>query len=203
MTSGPSTQLGERIKALRQSRKWRMVDVAERSGLSISTISKVEKGQMSMTYDKLIQLAAGLGIELSELFAGGPANSASAKAEAPPVTGRRATSPVEGGTYVKADWYEYWYLCPDFSHKHMIPILGRSTARSLEEFGELIRHAGQEFIFILEGEMDVYTEFYEPRRLRKGESMYFDSSMGHAYVTVSDEPCRFLTVCTSDRLSVA
>lgn len=204
MTANHTSLLGQRVRTLRTAQKLRIADVAERAGLSISTISKVENGQMSMTYDKLFLLAKGLGVELSALFSDSASpgtHKSVARQEAPRVTGRRAMSGVAGGPYMKADWYEYWYLCPDFSHKDMIPILGRTTARSLEEFGELIHHPGQEFLYILEGEMDVYTEFYEPTRLKKGESLYFDSSMGHAYVTASDEPCRFLTVCSTDRLA--
>lgn len=202
MATNPSSMLGQRVKALRLAQKWRIADVAERAGLSISTISKVENGQMSMTYDKLIQLAKGLGVELSVLFSHDDSRKPAKGSDEPRVTGRRAVSGVGGGTYMKADWYEYWYLCPDFSHKDMIPIYGRTTARSLEEFGELIRHPGQEFLYILEGEMDVHTEFYAPTRLKQGESLYFDSSMGHAYVTASEEPCRFLTVCSTDRLAM-
>lgn len=200
MTINHTTLLGQRVKSIRTAKKLRIADVASRAGLSGSTISKVENGQMSMTYDKLIQLAEGLGVELSALFAvGGGDAPAGAPTARPAVTGRRDISDVEGGTYVQTQWYEYWYLCPDFSRKDMVPILGRTTARSLEEFGPLIHHPGQEFLFILSGEMDVHTEFYEPTRLKAGQSMYFDSSMGHAYISASEEPCRFLTVCSSGK----
>lgn len=202
MTINHTTLLGQRVKAIRTAKKLRIADVASRAGLSGSTISKVENGQMSMTYDKLIQLAEGLGVELSALFAGEETPGGGAGASGTPrpaITGRRDMSDVEGGTYVKTQWYEYWYLCPNFSHKDMVPILGRTTARSLADFGPLIRHPGQEFLFILSGEMDVYTEFYEPTRLKAGQSMYFDSSMGHAYISTSDEPCRFMTVCSSGK----
>ncbi|MBP7339136.1 helix-turn-helix domain-containing protein [Niveispirillum sp.] len=198
MTINHTTLLGQRVKAIRTAKKLRIADVAGRAGLSGSTISKVENGQMSMTYDKLIQLAEGLDVELSALFSGEDAQGGGGGSR-PAITGRRDMSDVEGGTYVKTQWYEYWYLCPNFSHKDMVPILGRTTARSLAEFGPLMRHPGQEFLFILSGEMDVYTEFYEPTRLKAGQSMYFDSSMGHAYISVSEEPCRFMTVCSSGK----
>lgn len=198
MTINHTTVLGQRVKSIRTAKNLRIADVASRAGLSGSTISKVENGQMSMTYDKLIQLAEGLGVELSALFAGEEAAGGVAPSR-PPVTGRRDMSDVEGGTYVQTKWYAYWYLCPNFSHKDMVPILGRTTARSLAEFGPLIRHPGQEFLFILSGEMEVHTEFYEPTRLKAGQSMYFDSSMGHAYISTSEEPCSFLTVCSSGK----
>jgi hypothetical protein len=64
----------------------------------------------------------------------------------------------------------------------MIPIFGRPHARTLEEFGELVRHAGEEFIFVLTGRVEVHTEFYEPVILDAGQCMYIDSGMGHAYL---------------------
>jgi quercetin dioxygenase-like cupin family protein len=60
----------------------------------------------------------------------------------------------------------------------------------------MIRHSGEEFAYVLEGEIEFHTEFYAPVRLKPGESVYFDSGMGHAYLAASDGPCRILSVCT-------
>ena len=52
---------------------------------------------------------------------------------------------------------------------------------------------------MLDGELALYTDTYTPAHLRKGDSIYFDSKMGHAYVAVGDEACRILlTFTTSD-----
>jgi uncharacterized cupin superfamily protein len=71
------------------------------------------------------------------------------------------------------------------------------TARSLEEFGEFNRHLGEELVYVLEGELDLYTNLYLPVNLKRGDSMYFDSNMGHAYIAVGDGPCRVLSVCVA------
>jgi hypothetical protein len=78
--------------------------------------------------------------------------------------------------------YDYYFLCPDLRKKAMIPVFGRVRAKTLEEFGELIRHAGEEFIYVLTGRVAVHTEFYEPVILEPGQCVYLDSSMGHAYL---------------------
>ncbi len=88
--------------------------------------------------------------------------------------------------------YEYHYLCPELRRKRMIPVLARIRARSLEEFGELVRHPGEEFVYVLSGRIEVHTEFYDPVTLGEGESIYLDSSMGHAYVAA--EGCAEATV---------
>jgi hypothetical protein len=41
----------------------------------------------------------------------------------------------------------------------------------------------------------LHTEMYTPARLEKGDSIYFDSQMGHAYIAVGDRPCRILSIC--------
>lgn len=194
MAAEETQKLGERVRFLRHDKRMTMAEVAEKSGLSKSTISKVENGQISLRYDNLHQLAKGLGVHISDLFSDEDARASDFVPQA--VVGRQTVARAADATYIKAGWYEYWYLCSKFSHKSMIPILGRSSARSLDEFGPLVSHPGEEFAIVLEGEMDVYSEFYEPVRLKEGDHMYFDSQMGHAYITVSDEPCRFLIVCT-------
>ena len=80
----------------------------------------------------------------------------------------------------------------------MIPIVTKIRARSVEQFGELVRHSGEEFIYVLQGAVEVHTEFYDPVVLHEGESIYIDSNMGHAYIAA--EGCieaTVLGVCSS------
>lgn len=62
-----------------------------------------------------------------------------------------------------------------------------------------MRHAGEEFLYVIEGELELHTEYYAPLILRAGESTYFDSRMGHAYIAHGKTPCRALSVCTLAR----
>ena len=62
----------------------------------------------------------------------------------------------------------------------------------------LVRHPGEEYIYILEGPVEIHTEFYEPVVLQAGESIYIDSTMGHAYVVPEGcEEALVLGVCSS------
>ena len=80
----------------------------------------------------------------------------------------------------------------------MIPIITRIRAHSAGEFGELVRHQGEVLIYVLEGRVEVHTEFYDPVTLEAGESIYIDSSMGHAYVVADGcEEALVLGVCSS------
>jgi hypothetical protein len=80
----------------------------------------------------------------------------------------------------------------------MIPIYVRLRVKTLAEFGKLIRHSGEEYTHVLEGQVVLHTEFYDPVVLNAGESVYIDSNMGHAYV--AGEKCDeavVLSVCSA------
>ena len=80
----------------------------------------------------------------------------------------------------------------------MIPVLTRIRAKSVSEFGELVHHSGEEYIYVLEGRIEIHTEFYDPIVLEAGESIYIDSNMGHAYVAAEGcDEASVLGVCSS------
>jgi transcriptional regulator with XRE-family HTH domain len=191
MTTASRPHLGHRLRELRARNNWRIADVSRLTGLAASTISKVENGRMSLTYDKLQQLAQGLSLDLVDLFGerapGGRLDMALA---------RRSAGRSGDGVLVSAGSYEYRYLNADLAPKRMVPIIGIISARSLEEFGDLIKHEGEEFVMVLEGSVIVHLEFYAPMRLEVGDHVYIDSRMGHAYLAGSEGMCRIITVCS-------
>jgi hypothetical protein len=60
---------------------------------------------------------------------------------------RRSLGTLEGAIHVDSRNYEYFFLCPELRKKRMIPLVARVRARTLEEFGELVRHSGEEFFY--------------------------------------------------------
>jgi hypothetical protein len=67
----------------------------------------------------------------------------------------------------------------------MVPVITKIRASSREEFGALVSHPGEEFIYVIKGRIVVHTQFYDPVTLEEGQAIYIDSDMGHAYVTAS------------------
>ena len=67
-------------------------------------------------------------------------------------------------------------------------------ARDIAEFDGWVRHDGEEFLYVLTGVIRLYTEFYEPVDLRRGDSAYYDASMGHNVISLSDEDATILWV---------
>lgn len=80
----------------------------------------------------------------------------------------------------------------------MVPILANARARTLDEFGPLTRHAGEEFLIVLKGEIELHTDQYAPLRLKEGESVYIDSTMGHAYLSVGEGDAEMLCICSGE-----
>jgi len=191
MTSEHPT-IGGLLRSLRTRKGWTLKQMSEHSGIPLSTLSKVEHDRLTLTYDKLLQLSQRLKIRMSELFA-----EQDELAE-PPVTARRSIGRIEDAIRVNTPNYDYYYLCPELRRKRMIPVLTRVRAKTIEEFGDLVRHSGEEYIHVLEGRAEVHTEFYDPIVLEAGESVYIDSNMGHAYIAAKGcEEVLLLGVCSS------
>jgi transcriptional regulator with XRE-family HTH domain len=180
------------LKALRRKHGWTLAEVSRRTGLPLSTLSKIENDKMSLTFDKLSRLSSGLQVDISALFNGGAGDDG-----LPSATGRRSVTRAGEGKAIETRNYSHLYPAWELLNKRIIPIVAELHARSLEEFGELVRHPGEEYAFVLEGEIDLYTSLYAPVRLKAGDSIYFDSGMGHAYIAVGEGPCRVLSLCSA------
>jgi transcriptional regulator with XRE-family HTH domain len=182
---------GAVLRNLRMRRGWTLSDVNRRTGLSVSTLSKVENDKMSLTYDKLTRISEGLEIDIALLFGSGEEGE-----DQTSVTGRRSFNRAGEGKAIETKNYGHLYPAADLLNKRLVPIIAEVRARSLDEFGELIRHSGEEFTFVIEGEVELHTDLYAPLRLAAGDSIYFDSGMGHAYINVGKGACRVLSVCS-------
>jgi transcriptional regulator with XRE-family HTH domain len=186
---GPT--LGSALRSIRAERGWSLRDVSERTGLSVSMLSKVENGQRSLTYDKLLQLSQRLSIDISRLF-----SERGAEPQPNPHSGRRAVQRQGAGFVVESGVYTYRYLAQELVRKKFLPVLMDLNSRSIKDFGALLRHGGEEFAMVLEGEVDVHTEVYAPLRLEVGDSIYFDSSLGHAYINAGAGAARMLVIAS-------
>ncbi len=177
--------LGARVRELRNARAWTLEQAARQAGLARSTLSKIENGQMSPTYDALRKLADGLGIPVPQLFT-------------PPVraqaNGRMAVTRAGEGRAHPTATYEHELLAGALTRKTMLPYRARVRARSLDAFDGWVRHDGEEFLYVLTGVIRLYTEFYEPLDMRRGDSAYYDAAMGHNVISLSEEDATILWV---------
>ncbi|MDM0091446.1 MULTISPECIES: XRE family transcriptional regulator [unclassified Variovorax] len=197
---------GETIRALRKRLGLTLGEVSARTGLGVSTLSKLEKGHASLSYEKLHLISRGLGVDMAQVLE--PSGSAAVVgARGVPSTpagysaGRRIVQRRGEGMAVGNRTYSQTYLATELLNKRLTPMVTEVRARSLDEFfaefGGFIHHPGEEFSYALEGRIEFHTELYAPVVLNPGDSVYFDSAMGHAYLAVGEGPCRLLSVCES------
>ena len=168
--------LGSLLRGLRQRNNWTLKEMSARTGIPLSTLAKVEHDRLTLTYDKLMQVSQRLNLRMSDLF------SQPDSAPETSITARRSIGRLDDALRVNTPNYDYYYMCPELRRKRMVPTVTRIRARSVEEFGELVHHPGEEYIYVLQGPVEIHTEFYEPVVLQAGESIYIDSTMGHAYI---------------------
>lgn len=186
-----SPTLGTLMRSLRSRKGWTLKEMSAESGIPVSTLSKVEHDRLTLTYDKLYQLSQKLGMRMSELFA--------EEGEEPvPPTARRSLGDLEHAVRIETPNYDYYYLCAELRRKRMIPVIARIRAKTAKQFGNLTHHSGEEFSYVLKGSVVITTEFYDPVVLHEGQSIYFDSSMGHAYLSAEGcDEALVLTVMSS------
>jgi len=133
----------------------------------------------------LKKLAEGLAITVPQLF------TPPSKAQ---VSGRMAVTKANEGLGHATATYEHELLAGPLTRKQMLPYRARIRARDFDEFDGWVRHDGEEFLYVLTGVVRLYTEFYEPVDLRRGDSAYYDASMGHNVISLSDEDATILWV---------
>jgi transcriptional regulator with XRE-family HTH domain len=182
-----SPTLGALMRSLRSRKGWTLKEMSAESGIPVSTLSKVEHDRLTLTYDKLYQLSQKLGMRMSELFAEDGDDPVTP-------TARRSLGDLQTAVRVETPNYDYHYLCAELRRKRMIPVIAVIRAKTARQFGKLTHHSGEEFSYVLKGRVVVTTEFYDPVVLNEGQSIYFDSSMGHAYL--SAEGCDEAVVLT-------
>ncbi|GAA4818902.1 XRE family transcriptional regulator [Sphingosinicella ginsenosidimutans] len=183
---------GETLRKLRAARGLTLDEVSGKTGLAASTLSKIENNKMSLTFDKLQRISNGLNIDISELFKNGAPEPGGT--EGP--RGRRSVTRAGEGELIESQNYLHRYAATDLLKKQFVPIIADVMARSIEDFGEMVNHPGEEYSLVLEGEIELHTKYYAPLRLGVGDSVYFDSGMDHAYIAVGEGRCRMLCICT-------
>ena len=182
---GPSRAL----RHARLSQGLSLRGLSARARLPYSTLSKLENGKMTLTYDKLIRLAQALNVDVKDIISDGERNAA------PPSVGRRSVTRAGEEMDAASERHAHHYPAADLLGKMMIPMIIDIQARSIEELGGLVRHSGEEYLYVITGEMELHSDLYAPLTLAAGDSIYFDSGMAHGYVRSSDAPCRILCVC--------
>ncbi|WP_323777654.1 XRE family transcriptional regulator [Leisingera sp.] len=177
--------LGKMIRDARKDKGLTLEEAARAAAIGRSTLSKIENNQTRPSFEIIRRLMQTLELETPQLFVQSGQSG---------VTGRRDFTRTGLGEHKETSTYDHELLCSELTSKRMVPYISTIKARDVTEFDNWVRHQGEEFMFVLSGELILYTEHYRPLRMGTGDSVYYDSGMGHGCVSVSEEDARVLWV---------
>lgn len=182
--------MGARLRHIRKEKGFTLKQLSESSGVALSTLSKAELGQTALSYEKFVAIALALGVDMSRLL------QADGESVIGGLAGKVMTATSVDQSEYQTSTYRHQFFFSEIAGKAMTPIAATIFSRSVEEFTEYIKHPGQEFAYVLSGAIRLVFENGEEIRLKRNEAAYFDSSIGHVYLSTSKTPARVLAVCT-------
>jgi transcriptional regulator with XRE-family HTH domain len=182
-------RVGSKIRQLREAQEMTVEELAESSQSSVELIQQLENGALVPSLTPLLKIARALGVRLGTFLDDMPQSG--------PVIIRAGLSEnvvrFSGKTeQPKKSALEFYSLASDKSDRHMEPFI-IDIHPSPEESHKLSSHEGEEFIYILAGEIEI---FYgkEAHRLSAGDSIYYDSIVPHDVHATGSEDAKILAV---------
>ena len=178
--------IGEKLRSLRLKKKMGLVELGKHTALSPAMLSKIERGRLFPTLPTLLRIALVFGVGLEFFFAGAR--------EKPLVAVMRRADRVQLPDRAGAREVAYRFASLDYGATE------RRFNSYLAEFFPVApdrlrphQHPGVEFIHALQGTLAVHVGGVE-HVLEAGDSMYFDSSVAHAYRRHGGRVCSAVVV---------
>lgn len=171
-----SSGAGLAVRKLRLAKGLTLAELSERSGVPLSSLSKLELGQVSLTYDKLMRLCRSLEVDLEHVIRH--------EAEvAPAPSGRRVVTRAGEGQPVRVGPHLGALTAGELLAKPFAPAILDLTARSLADHGPFTRLSGEVYLLVLEGAAVLHADSYSPLVLNPGDGVYFDARAPYALLT--------------------
>ncbi|WP_170335375.1 helix-turn-helix domain-containing protein [Ruegeria arenilitoris] len=188
--SGPADHddgaaLGRSIRDARRAKGWTLEEAGRAAGIGRSTLSKIENNQTRPSFEIVRRLTQALDLSTPQLFLQSGQTG---------ISGRRDYTPFGGGEIRDTSTYLHELLCSELTSKRMLPYIATIKARDVSEFETWIRHSGEEFMYVISGELTFISEHYRPLPMKAGDSLYYDSGMGHGCISTSKEDAKVLWV---------
>jgi len=183
--------VGERVRAVREDRNLSLQDISQRTDLDVSLLEQIESGSLAPPLGIIIKLAKALNLKMGYFISG-------EEDRAYTVVRKNDRKVVSRYDSKKGEYYGYGYesLAPHKKNRHMEPFLVSLDPAETEE--ERSTHDGQEFIYVLEGAMEVRLG-EEIHILEPGDSIYYDSTVPHLVKCHGDKRTNILAVLYAER----
>jgi len=180
-------RVGEKIKAFREQKGLSLKELADLTGFSTALLSQMENHLVSPSLGTIIKLARAFGVKVGDFLG---------ETEGEPFTIVRKDERKKVSRFASKDGVKYGYsyesLGFEKKDRHMEPFIVTLEPATVKTSKTSV-HEGEEFIFVLEGEMEVilgdHTDILYP-----GDSIYYDSTIPHRVQCHQDKVTRILAV---------
>lgn len=181
--------VGEKIKSLRESQSVSIEELAQRSGLSVEQIERIEGNTDLPSLAPLIKIARVLGVRLGSFL--------DDQDETGPVICRKAETQGESISFSNnaiqsRKHMEYHSLCKSKAGRHMDPFI-IDVMPSTENDFVLSSHEGEEFIMVMEGTMEI-SYGQDTYLIHEGDTIYYDSIVPHHVHAYQGQAAKILAV---------
>lgn len=180
--------IGKRVKELRQAQGLKLVELAEKSGVQIATLSRIENMKMTGSLESHMQIARALGVDVTQLY------THLIKEESRVDVKTQAVPPEADDVFVHSDKSSYVILTSKVLSKKMMPVLLK-----IEPDGRTNKEQNlpgtEKFVFVLEGKVDVHIG-QESYPLSKHNTLYFDASLEHWFSNAGKATAKVICVGT-------
>jgi transcriptional regulator with XRE-family HTH domain len=177
--------LGERIRTAREMRGLSLDDISSRTGIDIPTLNRIESNEAVPPLGQLIRLGKALDMKMGYFISPGVDK---------PMTVVRRGQGQAVARYGKKKSQQYGYvyesLAPEKANRMMEPFIVTLLPTDADEFSS---HDGQEFLFVLEGEMEVQVGNLTAI-LHPGDAVYYDSTQPHLVKSATKTKATILAV---------
>ncbi|UCB48787.1 MAG: helix-turn-helix transcriptional regulator [Deltaproteobacteria bacterium] len=186
-----TANVGERVRQVRDKRGLSLEDVSQRTDIDVSMLSQIEEGAVAPPLGIIIKLAKALEMRMGYFISGDQERPYT-------IVRHRDRKVVSRYDSKKAKYYGYEYesLAPHKKDRHMEPFLVTLEASNTKE--ERSTHDGQEFIFVLQGQMEVRLG-EELHILDPGDAIYYDSTVPHLVKTYGKKTTKILAVLYTEK----
>lgn len=184
--------IGQIIRQLREENGISLEELSSRAGVSVEKLEKIENNQTNPSLGILIKISRALGSRLATLLDGRGEDHTAIVTKRENI---RSNPTFAGNEAEKNKHLRFYALAKDKADRHMEPLVveiapspggGISSLSAMQS-----EHSGEEFIYVLDGEVTLYYDA-ETYRLTAGDSIYYNSVVPHFLTNETDAPARVL-----------
>lgn len=183
--NGKITEIAERIRTLREILEITQEEMAAVTECTVEEYRAAENGENDFSFTFLYKCAEHFGVDIVELLTGEP----------PKLSFYTITRKGQGIPIKRRAGFEYLHIAHLFKEKTAEPFIVTAPYHEEEQDQpiHLSHHEGQEFDYILEGQLKVVMEDHI-EILNEGDCIYYDSGHGHGMIATGGKPCTFMAV---------